>query len=36
MIINRLVQTKTNEEFINGINVAFIQKEKNSYDLIYK
>lgn len=36
MIINRLVQTKTNEEFINGINLAFIQKEKNNYDMIYK
>ena len=36
MIINRLVQTKTNEEFINGINLAFIQKEKNSFDLMYK
>jgi transcription termination factor Rho len=36
MIVNRLMQTKTNEEFINGINLAFIQKEKNSFDLIYK
>jgi transcription termination factor Rho len=36
MIVNRLVQTKTNEEFINSINIAFIQKEKNNYDLIYK
>ena len=36
MIINRLMQTKTNEEFINGINLAFIQKEKNNYDLMYK
>ncbi|MDD4296246.1 MAG: transcription termination factor Rho [Ruminiclostridium sp.] len=36
MIVNRLVQTKTNEEFINGINLTFIQKEKNNYDSIYK
>jgi len=36
MIVNRLVQTKTNEEFINSINIAFIQKEKNNYDQIYK
>ncbi|HEY8500364.1 MAG TPA: transcription termination factor Rho, partial [Clostridia bacterium] len=36
MIVNRLVQTKTNEEFINSINIAFIQKEKNNYDMIYK
>jgi len=36
MIINRLLQTKTNEEFINGINLAFLQKEKNSFDLLYK
>jgi transcription termination factor Rho len=36
MIVNRLMQTKTNEEFINGINLAFLQKEKNSYDIIYK
>jgi len=36
MIVNRLVQTKTNEEFINSINLAFIQKEKNNYDSIYK
>jgi len=36
MIVNRLMQTKTNEEFINGINTAFIQKEKNNFDLLYK
>lgn len=36
MIVNRLVQTKTNEEFINGINLAFVQKEKNNYDSMYK
>ncbi len=36
MIVNRLVQTKTNDEFVNGINVTFIQKEKNNYDSIYK
>lgn len=36
MIVNRLVQTKTNDEFISGINLAFIQKEKNNYDSIYK
>jgi len=28
MLINRLMQTKTNEEFINGINLAFLEKEK--------
>lgn len=36
MIVNRLVQTKTNDEFINGINLAFIQKDKNNFDLLYK
>jgi transcription termination factor Rho len=36
MIVNRLVQTKTNEEFINGINLTFVQKEKNNYDSMYK
>ena len=36
MIVNRLVQTKTNEEFVNSINLAFVQKDKNSYDSIYK
>jgi transcription termination factor Rho len=25
-IINRLIQTKTNEEFVNSINVAFVEK----------
>ena len=35
MIINRLFQTKTNEEFINGINLAFLQKDKNNFDSIY-
>lgn len=32
LIINRLMQTKTNEDFVNGINTALLQKEKNSYD----
>ncbi|NLM73643.1 MAG: transcription termination factor Rho [Clostridiaceae bacterium] len=36
MIVNRLMNTKTNEEFINGINTAFAQREKNGYDIIYK
>lgn len=36
MIVNRLMQTKTNDEFISGINLAFIQKEKNNYDSMYK
>lgn len=36
MIINRLLQTKTNEEFINGINLAFVQKEKTNIDMMYK
>ncbi|ANW99596.1 transcription termination factor Rho [Thermoclostridium stercorarium subsp. thermolacticum DSM 2910] len=36
MIINRLMQTKTNEEFINSINLAFLQKEKNNFELLYK
>lgn len=35
MIINRLTQTKTNEEFINGVNLTFLQKDKNNYDSIY-
>jgi transcription termination factor Rho len=26
MLINRLVQTRTNEDFINGINVSFVEK----------
>ncbi len=32
MIINRLMQTKTNDEFISSINLTFMSKEKNSYD----
>jgi len=36
MIINRLMNTKTNEEFINGINTALTQREKSTYDLLYK
>ena len=36
MIINRLMNTKTNEEFVNGINTAFLQRDKNGYDTIYK
>jgi len=36
MIINRLMQTKTNEEFINGINLAFLQKERSAFELLYK
>jgi len=36
MIINRLMNTKTNAEFINGINTALTQKDKNSFDIIYK
>jgi len=28
MLINRLMQTKTNEEFVNSINVAFVDKDK--------
>jgi len=34
LIINRLMMTKTNEEFINGINTALFQKEKNSLGLL--
>jgi len=26
MLINRLMQTKSNEEFINNINLAFVDK----------
>ncbi|MBP7175725.1 MAG: transcription termination factor Rho [Thermoclostridium sp.] len=33
MIVNRLMQTKTNDEFISSINTAFVQKEKNNYDM---
>lgn len=29
LIINRLMMTKTNEEFVNGINTALLQKEKS-------
>lgn len=37
MIVNRLMNTKTNEEFVNGINTAFVQqRDKNGYDPIYK
>ena len=36
MIVNRLMNTKTNEEFINGINTALSPKEKNNFDTIYK
>ncbi|NLO37881.1 MAG: transcription termination factor Rho [Ruminiclostridium sp.] len=36
MIVNRLMQTKTNDEFISSINTAFVQKEKNNYDSMYK
>ena len=36
MIINRLQQTKTNEEFISSINLTFLAKEKNGYDSSYK
>lgn len=36
MIVNRLTNTKTNEEFINGINTVLIQRDKNSYDTMYK
>lgn len=36
MIVNRLTNTKTNEEFIKGINTALTQREKNNYDTIYK
>ena len=36
MIVNRLTNTKTNEEFVKGINTALTQKDKNNYDTIYK
>lgn len=36
MIVNRLMNTKTNEEFVKGINTALTQKDKNNYDTIYK
>ncbi len=31
LIISRLLKTKTNEEFVNGINTALLQKENNNY-----
>ncbi len=36
MIVNRLMNTKSNEEFVNGINTAFMQRDKSNYDTIYK
>ncbi|MCX7772631.1 MAG: transcription termination factor Rho [Clostridia bacterium] len=36
MIVNRLNNTKTNDEFVNGINTAFMARDKSSYDTIYK
>lgn len=36
MVINRLLQTRTNEEFVNGINLAFLAKDKGSFDSSYK
>jgi len=36
MIISRLMNTKTNADFINGINTALTQRDKNSFDVIYK
>ncbi len=36
MIINKLIQTKTNEDFIGTINVTFLSKEKGGYDSSYK
>lgn len=32
MIINKLLQTKTNEDFINTINTTFMAKDKAAYD----
>jgi transcription termination factor Rho len=32
LIVNRLLMTKTNEEFVSGINTALLQKEKSNYD----
>lgn len=32
LIINRLMLTKTNEDFVSGINTALLQKEKSNYD----
>ncbi|HOQ74984.1 MAG TPA: transcription termination factor Rho [Thermoclostridium sp.] len=31
LIISRLLKTKTNEEFVSGINTALLQKENNNY-----
>jgi transcription termination factor Rho len=36
MIVNRLTTTKTNDEFVSGINTAFMQRDKANYDTIYK
>ena len=36
MIVNRLTNTKTNEEFVKGINTALTQRDKNNYDTMYK
>lgn len=36
MIINRLMSTKTNAEFVNGINTALSKQDKNNFDIIYK
>lgn len=36
MIVNRLMNTKSNEEFVNGINTALTQRDKNAYETIYK
>ena len=36
MIVNRLTTSKTNEEFVNNINTAFVQRDKSNYDTIYK
>ena len=36
MIISRLMNTKTNEEFISGINTAFALRDKNGFDMLYK
>jgi transcription termination factor Rho len=36
MIISRLQQTKTNDDFVSSINLTFLAKEKNGYDSSYK
>ena len=37
MIVNRLMNTKSNEEFVKGINTALTQqRDKNNYDTMYK